>query len=83
MKLTTEQRNEIETAAKATAALFVEEFGEPLDPATTDWDATAWETDRSDLSFRDLLDDQVIYVLAWDLYDRTLVAETERLAEAS
>ena len=80
-RLTVAQRAEIETAAKATAALFVEEFGTAIDPGVTDWDATAWETDRSDLSFRDELDE--VYGEAWSLYQSTLVAETVRLAEVS
>lgn len=81
VSLTAGQKSQIETLAKATAQQFVDEFDEPLDPATTDWDATAWsEADSCQLSFRDQLKGD-LWTEAWEFYQRVLVAETERLSE--
>lgn len=68
----------IEAQAKADAAAFFAEFGEALDPATTDWDATAW----GDLTPTLHASDDALALL-WDLYQEILVAETERLADES
>lgn len=73
--MTQEQINEIEAAAKKTAVLFVDEFGEALNPATTDWDGVAWANDADELSFA--VDD--FWGEAWAVYQVALVAETERL----
>jgi hypothetical protein len=64
----------IEAAALADAALFYEEFGEALDPAATDWDDLAWDTAAEEIgiNWRDAAYRQ--------LYNATLVTETERLA---
>ena len=35
-------QTQIEELARKSAGLFVEEFGEPLDSAKTDWAAKAW-----------------------------------------
>lgn len=56
--------------AKQDAALFAEEFGEPLDEAETDWDAVAWGEVKID-GASDL----------WLDYQAALIAETERLCE--
>lgn len=64
----------IKDSAKRTAALFFEEFGEPLDPAETDWDATAWDFDAGDLRLSDTQQDKY-----WDFYQAALIAETYRL----
>ena len=78
--LTTDQKQQIENLAKATAQQFVDEFNEPLNPATTDWDATAWsEADSCQLSFRDSLKGD-LWTEAWELYQQTLVSETRRLS---
>ena len=58
--------------ARSCAATFVDEFpGQILDPATTEWDAAAWEMAPRELQEVDG---------AWGLYDATLVAEVARLA---
>lgn len=59
--------------AKRDAKLFVSEFQEPLDPAATDWDGAAWsDTKASNLTRAKA---------AWELYQRTLVTETQRLCQ--
>lgn len=58
--------------AKVTAAGFVAEFGEPLNPDETDWDGTAWEDDGRDID-TDLID------WAFPFYQQALVSETQRL----
>ena len=60
--------------ALADAKVFFDEFGEALDPSKTDWDSTAWEN-----AFVRRNVDPADYSLAWELYQNTLVAETERL----
>ena len=79
IRLTANQRAEIMAAARATAAFFVDEFNEALDPSATDWDSAAWETDPSELSFRDEIED------GWgeggNRYQNALVIETQRLVE--
>lgn len=70
-------RKEICKRAKATAALFFEEFGEPIDPDSTDWDGTAWGEDRIGLDIEDC------DCNAWEIYQDALIAETKRLYEES
>lgn len=65
-------RGLVEQRAKETAAMFVEEFAEALDPAATDWDSTAWGEDSRGLP-SEAKDD------LWPIYQAALVAETERL----
>jgi hypothetical protein len=69
-----------EALAKRAAAGFVREFGEPLDPAETDWDGMAWSLDvgaiRTEAGER-LEPDQVDAL--WPAYQAALVAETRRL----
>lgn len=60
-------------AAREAADLFLEEFGEPLDPAQTDWDGAAWENDSAGLSE----DEQDFF---WPIYQETLVNRTKHLA---
>jgi hypothetical protein len=79
--LTGRQKEEIKEAAHGTAQMFVDEFNEALDPSKTDWDGTAWQEDRSNLSFKDALGNQEIYDEAWTLYQAERVAETERLSK--
>jgi len=69
-------RAQIENRARITAASFVHEFNEPLDPETTDWDAVAWQEDRRDLGFDPASSD---YDKWWPVYQKSLVAETKRL----
>lgn len=66
----------IKESAKRTAALFFEEFGAPLDPAKTDWDATAWNFDAGELRLSDAKKDRY-----WDFYQSSLVSETYLLYE--
>lgn len=61
--------------AKKDAQLFVDEWNEPLDPETTDWDATAWADVQVKLHFNGSFEN------LWELYQSTLVAETERLCQ--
>lgn len=71
-------REGVEMAAKATAKLFVEEFGEILNPAATDWDSVAWQEDRTNC----IPASEVCEKLSekyWPIYQAALVAETERL----
>jgi hypothetical protein len=64
--------------ARRDAKLFVEEFGEPLDPAETDWDSVAWgEALRAVRAADELTDDECDSL--WSVYQETLVSETERL----
>jgi hypothetical protein len=63
--------------AKEDAEEFVDEFGEALDGATTDWDATAWGFAEADI-----LGDEVPKEDregGWTLYSDVLEAETRRL----
>ena len=61
--------------AKSDALAFFEEFGEPLDPALTDWDGVAWTdvVSHYNLSAFDFCDE------LWPIYQAALVAETKRL----
>jgi hypothetical protein len=62
--------------ARKAAAAFVDEFHEPLDPAQTDRDAVAWETDAHELGLPgDTSEDDPW----WPVYQAKLVAETKRL----
>ncbi len=76
MNATDTLKEEIEKRAKLTAASFVEEFGEPLDPATTDWDAVAWNEDRRGLGLNPASSDHDEW---WPIYQASLIAETEQL----
>jgi hypothetical protein len=67
-------KTKIEELARETAGLFVEEFGEPLDSAKTDWDEKAWQEDASTLDLTDKQRDE-----GWPIYQAALVAETQRL----
>lgn len=66
----------IKTEALSDARLFVDEHGEALDPDLTDWDVQAWE--MADV-YRRLSSDEK--ESGFRLYQATLVAETQRLAE--
>lgn len=65
---------QVRKAARADAALFVDEFHEVIDPTTTDWDAVAWSDTRESLP---LTQDEAERL--WPIYQAELVAETERL----
>lgn len=66
-------------AARQDAQAFVDEFGQPIDPSATDWDAEAFAMVAADLR----LDGDDRNEL-WPIYQAELVAETARLAgEAS
>lgn len=72
---TAEQANAVKAEARIDAACFVDEFGEALDPAATDWDATAFDGVASKLDLgaeRDAL---------WPVYQTELVAATRCLAD--
>lgn len=71
--------------AREDAAIFFDEFGEALDPESTDWDAVAFQTTFEGLPQETkyaLQECKECYALAWDFYSDELVAETRRLAEA-
>jgi len=68
--------NQIKAAGKAAGQLFFEEFGEAIRLDATDWDATAWETDRESLGLEEDHNEK-----AYEIYSEALEAETERLAE--
>lgn len=68
----------VEAAAEQSAAVFVEEWHEPLDPAETDWDGEAWALDASDLGVPDERQDAL-----WEVYEAALVRETRRLCRAA
>lgn len=72
------QQAAIKAKARETAQMFVDEFNEVLDPATTDWDGTAWQEDVSNLPF-ELSSEQ--RDAGWEIYQAELIAETERLCE--
>lgn len=80
--LTEGQRAAVVRAAHEDAAAFVEEFGEALDPAATDWDAEAFATSRGSAPLYDVLPEE-LWDAAWPIYQAALVAETERLARLS
>lgn len=61
--------------ARRDARAFVEEFGEAIDPAETDWDGEAWAMADSRRAAEEAGLD------LWPLYQETLVIETRRLAE--
>ena len=63
-------------AAKDDARMFVEEFGQPIDTAQTDWDGAAWTDAQGSLQ----LTCQEAESL-WPVYQSVLTAETRRLAE--
>lgn len=66
--------------AREDAKLFFEEFGEELDPASTDWDSVAFQTSFNELAFdtKDALEQ--CSDRGWEVYQSELVAETKRLA---
>lgn len=70
--------DQIRTRARDDAASFVEEFGEPIDPAETDWDATGFGDLRRELQLDDYLSEDGIEK-CYRSYVETLVAETRRL----
>lgn len=70
---------QVEVAAKADAALFVAEFGEAIDPATTDWDTMAWQESGDEIEEMTANDAERL----WPIYQAALVAETERLVSES
>lgn len=61
--------------AMSDALAFVEEFGEPIDPASTDWDGEAW----GEVCRHYSLDAFEFYDELWPIYQAALVAETVRL----
>jgi hypothetical protein len=63
--------------ARKDAKLFVRQFGEPLDPSKTDWDATAWTQVACALRGAAWTDKEIDYYKCY--YDAKLVSETERL----
>ncbi len=65
-------------AAKAAAYAFFGEFEEPLDPAETDWDATAWTIDAQKLRLSPEQQEAL-----WPVYQAVLVARTRELSEQS
>lgn len=65
--------NRVRKLAYGTAEMFVEEFGEPLDPDKTDWDGEAWANDGRGLSG----DQQEFF---WPIYQDALISRTRRLA---
>jgi hypothetical protein len=69
----------VEGHARRDAKLFVEEFGEPLDPATTDWDSTAWGEVQQSLRAAEWTNDQLEPL--WPHYQGWLISETRRLAD--
>src|SRR5262245_56563730 len=74
--MTQEQVDRIKAKAEETAQMFVDEFGEPLNPSMTDWDATAWQEDGRAL----FGDNGELRDEGWPIYQKTLIAETEFLA---
>ena len=67
-------QTQIEELARETASVFVEEFGEPLDSAKTDWDEKAWQEDARTLNLTEEHREE-----GWPIYQAALVAETQRL----
>lgn len=78
--MTTNQKDEITRLATETARMFVDEFGEQIDPAATDWDAVAWDDDRRKLSFS--LED-ANYGEAWEFYSDELVRLTGEMSRCN
>lgn len=74
--VTDDDRATVEHLGREAGALFASENpGEVLDPAATDWDATAWEADGAGyVSGR--------RAALWPVYQAALVAETRRLSRA-
>jgi hypothetical protein len=62
------------------AALFVEEFGEALDSAGTDWDAVAWGELVREMDPNREIDSAAIADL-WDLYRGSLAFLTRKALE--
>lgn len=69
--LTAARIAKIEAAAKGDAKLFVEEFGEALDPESTDWDSEAWAQETALAAETG--------GKGFSCYQRALVEETARL----
>jgi hypothetical protein len=65
---------QVVSEAKKDAAIFVEEFGEALDPSETDWDGVAWDDVSKNLG---IYPDE--HGVLWEVYQTELVLETERL----
>jgi hypothetical protein len=76
--MTAREREQVIAAAKATAILYVDEFGVPLDPAADDWDYEAWADDRRLISWFDAEPED-----AWPTYQAALITETKRLCADS
>jgi hypothetical protein len=74
--MTSTQIEAIRVEAKRDAQLFVDEFGEALDPSETDLDGEAWA--MADVK-RELLSDEDLQ-RGWEIYQSELVRETKRLA---
>lgn len=79
--LTQTQTAEIILFAAESGRIFVQEHNEVLDPAHTDWDGAAWADARDKLPWVATLLPDTAHA-AWDLYQRTLVTETERLVDS-
>jgi hypothetical protein len=73
-------RGIIEGMARRDAKLFVDEWDEPIDPAATDWDSTAWGDCLRELRTRgDWTPDELGQDWLFPHYQSWLVKETERL----
>lgn len=64
------------------AAAFFEEFGEELDPTTTDWDGEAWGGVRDNLRSAYGLDSDTLDLI-WPVYSSLLVLLTHFAAETA
>ena len=77
----------IRAEARRDAATFVDEFpGEDLDPAQTDWDATAWQMHKIGGGLREELgavEEIAGRDLGWEVYQATLLTEIRRLSKAA
>lgn len=76
-------RKSVMFAAKEAAKVFVEQFGESLDPAKTDWDSTAYtefDSNRLFCEYRPYLQ-KLLSMHFWDLYQSTLIETTKILCE--
>jgi len=67
----------LDLAIEETAEMFVEEFGEAFDPEdSSDWDATAFQTDKAKLH---LQTSQHLHDILWSYYGNALVEKTKQL----
>jgi hypothetical protein len=74
-KLSAQLRHRLRALAVNDAKFFVAEFDEPLAPATTDWDAVAWQ-DNWRLLGDDLKHED--HEEAWEYYQKHLVQMTAK-----